>query len=343
MACKLHYVGIDEAGYGPMLGPLCVASSALQVANWQPGHDAPDLWDRLKSVVCRAGRHAASRIPIDDSKKLKLPNSTATRHPLTYLERGVLTMLPGDSRSFSASMESDSTERVHSHAQFPNDQLALFNTLGVQLDDAPWYEPAAISLPVSTSAPSIAIDRNALHRAMHDAGVQTHSMTCIAFCEREFNALCARHGSKASVTAQAIIRLIAQHLAVQAETIRIVCDRQSGRSNYQSIMTHACQGRPFEVIAEGQTASAYRVNHPSADIVVHFRVEADQGHLPVALASMTAKYIRELAMARFNHYWCARLPGLKPTAGYTTDARRWLADMGSALSIEERKRLIRLA
>jgi ribonuclease HII len=339
MASKLHYAGIDEAGYGPMLGPLCVASTAFHVTNWQPGHDAPDLWDRLKSVVSRSGRHAASRIPIDDSKKLKLPNSTATRHPLTHLERGVLTMLPATSRLQASTTDSAQDDSV----RFPTDQLALFNALGAELDDAPWYEPAAISLPVSTSAPSIAIDRNALQRAMHDADIHTHSMRCIAFCERQFNDLCARRGSKAAVTAQAVSQLIAQHLTVQAEAIRIVCDRQSGRSNYQDIMTNACQGRSFEVIAEGQTASAYRVNHPSADIVVHFRVEADQGHLPVALASMTAKYIRELAMARFNHYWCARLPGLKPTAGYTTDARRWLADMGSALSIEERKRLIRLA
>jgi hypothetical protein len=46
-------------------------------------------------------------------------------------------------------------------------------------------------------------------------------------------------------------------------------------------------------------------------------------YLPTALASMTAKYLRELSMRAFNEFWCARVPGLRPTAGYPTDAPRF--------------------
>ena len=45
--------------------------------------------------------------------------------------------------------------------------------------------------------------------------------------------------------------------------------------------------------------------------------------LPTALASMTAKYLRELSMRAFNEFWCARVPGLRPTAGYPGDAPRF--------------------
>jgi hypothetical protein len=38
---------------------------------------------------------------------------------------------------------------------------------------------------------------------------------------------------------------------------------------------------------------------------------------------MTAKYHRELAMRAFNHFWCERVPDLKPTAGYPLDAKRY--------------------
>jgi hypothetical protein len=58
---------------------------------------------------------------------------------------------------------------------------------------------------------------------------------------------------------------------------------------------------------------------------------------------MTAKLVRELAMARFNRYWCARMPDLKPTAGYTLDARRWLDDANGALREIERDTMIRMA
>ena len=36
----------------------------------------------------------------------------------------------------------------------------------------------------------------------------------------------------------------------------------------------------------------------------------------VALASIVSKTVRELWMDVFNAYWLARMPGLRPTAGY---------------------------
>jgi hypothetical protein len=45
--------------------------------------------------------------------------------------------------------------------------------------------------------------------------------------------------------------------------------------------------------------------------------------LPTALASMTAKYLRELAMRAFNEFWSARVPNLRPTAGYPMDSHRF--------------------
>jgi hypothetical protein len=38
---------------------------------------------------------------------------------------------------------------------------------------------------------------------------------------------------------------------------------------------------------------------------------------------MTSKYLRELAMRAFNDFWCTRVPGLEPTAGYPGDSRRF--------------------
>jgi hypothetical protein len=51
--------------------------------------------------------------------------------------------------------------------------------------------------------------------------------------------------------------------------------------------------------------------------------------LATALASMTAKYLRELAMRALNEFWCARVPGLRPTAGYPTDAPRFKQEIAA--------------
>ena len=78
---------------------------------------------------------------------------------------------------------------------------------------------------------------------------------------------------------------------------------------------------------------------------VSFEVDADSGHMPVALASMLAKYTRELLMSRFNAYFARRLPDVKPTAGYATDGQRWLEQVEPRLSELglSRERLCRLA
>ena len=58
---------------------------------------------------------------------------------------------------------------------------------------------------------------------------------------------------------------------------------------------------------------------------------------------MAAKLVRELAMMRFNTYWCTRIPELKPTAGYVQDARRWLGDTREHITDEQRSQMVRLA
>ena len=43
----------------------------------------------------------------------------------------------------------------------------------------------------------------------------------------------------------------------------------------------------------------------------------------VALASIVSKAVREHWMDAFNAHWQARMPGLRPTAGYPVDAARF--------------------
>ena len=51
--------------------------------------------------------------------------------------------------------------------------------------------------------------------------------------------------------------------------------------------------------------------------------------MPVALASMTAKYHRELAMRALNQYWQNRVDGLRTTAGYPVDAKRFKSEIAA--------------
>src|ERR1019366_8946276 len=57
------HIGIDEAGYGPNLGPFVMTLVACQAP------DGVDLWDALEAGVRRADDPADHRLIVADSKQ----------------------------------------------------------------------------------------------------------------------------------------------------------------------------------------------------------------------------------------------------------------------------------
>ena len=89
--------------------------------------------------------------------------------------------------------------------------------------------------------------------------------------------------------------------------------------------------RPLTIEAERDGYGDYRLAPPPPSDATPARVvfveKAEAACLPTALASMLGKYLREMLMRRFNAWWAARVPGLKPTAGYWQDGQRFLVDV----------------
>lgn len=326
----LLYIGIDEAGYGPMLGPLCVGVAAVRLERWTPEAGVPDIWAHLKAAVCKSPRDSKGRLAVADSKKLCKPMAQGAGR-LAEAERSVL----GFVQAMTGAM--------------PRSDHDLFEALVVAPGSLDWYAGDPTPCPAHADAAEAAIAANALGIALKHAGVGVDLLRVARTDEARFNAMVAGGRSKANTTLAAIaehaphiLRLIENAIDEQGEVhTRIVLDRQGGRTRYEAALSHVF-GRPLRTLAEAAEASTYEFTDlPNARIRV--QAKAEDEHFPVALASMQAKLVRELSMERFNAFWSQRREGVKPTAGYTTDARRWLADMGGALSDQERRSLIRLA
>ncbi len=306
------YAGIDEAGYGPMFGPLVIGRCVLTIPNLTPDAEPPHLWQRLSKAVCRTLRDRQGRLPINDSKKL-----TTKAAGIKHLETGCL--------AFAALAD-------HEPAHVADWLDLLGETTHRNGQVLPWYAADERSpwqpLPAAGTPGELAVARAMLRHTAERIGVGLGSLGAAVVYEDRFNQMFAATRSKASLS----FTHVAAHLlhiwqAHGHDQPTVIVDRQGGRTLYRDLLALNFPDTTLTVLEESSAASAYHLAAGGRAMTIRFMVDAEAAHMPVALASMVAKYTRELLMARFNAWFCARCSGLKPTAGYGSDAKRYWQDL----------------
>jgi ribonuclease HII len=311
--------GIDEAGLGPILGPLVTSMSVFRVVE----HDGDDgLYQRLRSCVRRtgtAGKRAGAKLWITDSKKLF---HRQKQDGLKPLERGVLTMLLS---RFAAS------EELPPHL---DGLLEIVSPgCGVRARDYPWYGACDSPLPRVADSMDVKLAANAIRVGLRDAGVECLGLRAEPLLEGEFNRLVDKTNNKATAAVGQTARLLDELIRTETrEPLRITVDRQGGRRYYRETLQQILPDGEMKILREEDDGSAYRIRRGEQVIEVSFQVGAEELSLPVALASMLSKYLRELFMERFNAFWAEHVPGLRPTAGYYQDGQRFWQDIQPAVT-----------
>jgi ribonuclease HII len=298
-------IGTDEAGYGPNLGPLVVSASVWEV----PEGVRPDDLYRLcrGAVVPRPGRNDRPGVVMADSKVLYQPG-----RGLGPLETGVLAALACLGRqpeSWSEAWDALAPDSAAARAAVP------------------WYAGYDAPVPVRAVAAEIPPLADGLRVGLAAAGVRLAELRSRAVFPEEFNRLVARHGTKGAALSH-VTRALAAGMceAHAAGPVSIVCDKHGGRNRYRDLLEDHFPASLVEIHGESRAQSVYRFGPAGRRVEVRFRTKAE-ACLPAALASMASKYLRELAMAALNAFWCGRVPGLRPTAGYPADAKRFKAEI----------------
>lgn len=295
--------GIDEAGFGPMLGPLVMSGTAFRVSD---EHADRCLWQALKATCSRKPAKSGRRLAIADSKVLYRGGDG-----LDCLERAALVMLGIRGQrpiSWHALLE-----QLAPHAVAPAKSCA-------------WYE-ADIALPIDKGVGDLGTRINAVRQNCAQSGVEFLGACCEPLAEYDYNAMVARTQNKAAVNMGLCLRIIARILESSADgMVRILVDRLGGRVHYREALNDSFPSYSMEVLEESAPRSAYRLSGGGRQITVEFAIGGEDRHFATALASVFSKYVRELYMAAFNRYWAARIAGIRPTAGYYGDAARWLKD-----------------
>lgn len=301
--------GIDEAGYGPLLGPLVVGCCAFEIEGDAASDEIPCLWKRLRRSVSKTRSKNGRKLHVNDSKLVYSPSVG-----LKELERSIIA-LAGSSGGWCESVNAF-LSRTAPEAEEESSQYSWYATS----DGEPF--------PLEQEALPIRLFANSLREEMSRTATRLIHLRAQVVFERRFNQMVQATRNKASalfsISATHLDHLLRQH---GKRNLVIVCDRQGGREHYGSLLRLMFPEWSLEIVYESDGNSEYRLDQDGHCVRILFREKAEVGCMSVAVASMLSKYLREMMMKRFNAFWQNHLPGVEPTAGYYGDGARFLVDI----------------
>ncbi len=303
-------IGVDEAGYGPNLGPLTIGATLWRGDAISDSSEV-DLYECLADSISK--KPTPGRIAVADSKRLYKPGGGIEK-----LELGVLALLQPPVGSLS--------ELVERLGADPHSEW----------NKAIWRRGFDPRLPIASEEDSIAVLSRGLKKTCETAQCHPVAVAARLVFPSEFNELVDRWQSKGAALSHTTLQLVRRTMDshVDRGDVLCVCDKHGGRNRYGSLLEEHFPEHPIETLMESRAESRYR----SGPIEFVFRTKGES-FLPTAWASMTAKLLRELSMQALNSFWTKHVPGIKPTAGYPVDAKRFqsqIAKKQAELKIDSR-------
>lgn len=273
------WVGVDENGLGPRLGPLVATACSIETSRRNDAKRARDL-----------------RLGLDDSK------AVAGFGAMAHAEGLVLAW-------------------VEKHrGRPPATADDVLEALSVEpLDDLRAPCPATTSPQCWTvlAVPAFGGDPARGHAILDGleagpAGVHVRRIRSTILCVRRYNDAVARRGSKLDVDLELFEQLLLDAREAAQREVRAVCGMVGGIRRYVPRF-HRIDPKRARILEESSARAHYAIDGLGE---VTFEVDADARSLPVAIASIAGKYLRELAMARQNLFYRRLDTSLPEVSGY---------------------------
>ena len=234
-------IGVDEAGYGPSMGPLTICATVWRVPI---AFDATQMADLLEpEFQCEPIKSNSSHIPIGDSKNI---------HKDGLAVEGLILGSRFLSFEIDGAIESEWDRRIACYAY--EDWM--------RLPAIPWY----VKRPCMNTEilDRIIRDQPAYFcggsKRLKQESIQLVGIRMRIFDELEFNRQLDRTGNKSTLLSEAslnLVKLAISEFANKQEMVEVYCDKHGGRNRYQSILTFVFNEAWFAIVCESRACSRY--------------------------------------------------------------------------------------
>lgn len=304
-------IGCDEAGYGPPLGCFTQASVAMKLPDSQ--HCIEDTWACFPHLFRRRKGAAKSKpgtypLVVDDSKAItQLSAGIGHMAALWPLVSGRVEFHPGTFQEFL------------DHFHLPGLDTYSCDPVFQGNDPLDWWPP--FHDPVQNLATGI-------------PGAPESAAKLLMICPLVFNQIIDETGNKGAVLEFGWKAHVDWWLKAlpSGEPLVFISDRLGGKKSYTGLFQDAIGGQGLvQVLIETEEKALYKVLGGTREMLLIVTTKADAQYLTVAAASMLAKHIREVTMDKFNSFWTKHVPGIRPTAGYPEDGKRFYLEIANTL------------
>lgn len=302
-------IGIDENGLGPLLGPLVVTAAAFETRSY----DREAFW-----------RVAGSKMKAADSKKIFSKNSLARAETATLSWLSAFGVSTKSDASLSKSVLADS-------GPLALPCLAPVSK-GVKGSNLYSNQPCEPCLPGDVRLPIWAKEiPESRERVFESLDIATAGLRSLSICAGAFNAALEKDKANKLRLDFDLMMHLTKRLADGRSDALVLCGKVGSTKRYGPWFEGAGFS-DFVGIKETDEQSSYEVEGLGT---VSFIRDGDASHLPIAVASMIGKYMRELAMLRINKV--LKPLGSKIASGYRDKVTARFVD-----STAERRREIGL-
>ena len=299
--------GIDEAGYGPLLGPLVITGVSMKLPDEL---DGLSLWELFDDVIAQQAKNANGKFVITDSKKLFRGSGKKNIRELERSALGAVSLINNTP---------------------PKNLSQLIDAISLETEPhllSRWYCHNELTLPVEVDRKGLILAADIFKRGLKMISAELAGVYTVPLVEKKYNHLVSLIKNKSQILFSQTTRIIANIIDNTPERkIKIFIDKQGGRNSYVNNLLKIFGHWQLTVIKESDEQSAYRLAHKNRILEINFTREGEKYNMLTAWASIVSKYVRELFMMQFNKFWCNIDENLKPTAGYWKDGQRFVKDI----------------